>query len=141
MFKVNMPHQMNQIFASAFNSRDINNIMALYEENAALRIDSDKTFIGKVVIAQQLRQLLLLQGTMLSHNNFCIEQGDIALLRADHAIVDTEGKTIFSGSSAEVVRRQTDGCWLYIIDHAMGASLPRVDAESVVSGRDGAWME
>lgn len=64
---------------------------------------------------------------MLSDNNFCIEYDDIALLRADHAIVDASGATLFSGSSAEVVRRQPDGTWLYIIDHAMGATLPRVD--------------
>ena len=127
MFKVTMPHEMNQTFAQAFNTRDINNLMALYEENAVLRIDSEKTFTGKAMIAIELRKLLLLPGKMSSHNNFCIEHGDIALLRADHSIVNTDGATIFSGSSAEVVHRQTDGSWLYVIDHAMGATLPRVD--------------
>ena len=129
MFKVNMPHEMNKTFARAFNTRDINNLMALYEENAVLRIDAEKTFTGKTVIAIELRKLLLLPGKMLSHNNFCIEHGDIALLRADHSIVNTDGATIFSGSSAEVVRQQSDGSWLYIIDHAMGATLPRVDVK------------
>ena len=127
MFKVNMPHEMNQTFARAFNSRDIDNLMALYEERAVLRIDAEKTFTGKAAIAVELQKLLTMPGKMLSHNNFCIEYGDIALLRADHSIVDTDGATIFSGSSAEVVRRQSDGTWLYIIDHAMGATLPRVD--------------
>ncbi|HKY21785.1 MAG TPA: hypothetical protein VJM31_11275 [Vicinamibacterales bacterium] len=129
MFKVNMPHEMNQTFAHAFNTRDLNNLMALYEDKAVLRIDAEKTFTGKAVIAIELRKLLLLPGKMLSHNNFCIEHGDIALLRADHSIVNADGVTIFSGSSAEVVRRQPDGSWLYIIDHAMGATLPRVDAK------------
>lgn len=129
MFKVNTPREMNQTFARAFNSRDIDRLMGLYEENAVLRIDTEKTFTGKAVIAMELRKLLLLPGEMLSHNNFCIEHGDIALLRADHAIVNSAGATIFSGSSAEVVRRQADGSWLYIIDHAMGATLPRVDME------------
>ena len=118
---------MNQTFALAFNTRDVNNLMALYEEKAVLRIDAEKTFIGKAVIELELRKLLLLPGKMLSHNNYCIEHGDVALLRADHSIVNTDGATIFSGSSAEVVRRQSDGSWLYIIDHAMGATLPRVD--------------
>ena len=127
MFKVTMPREMNQTFAHAFNTRDINNLMALYEENAVLCIDAEKTFTGKALIAIELRKLLLMPGEMLSHNNFCIEHGDIALLRADHSIVNTDGATIFSGSSAEVVRRQSDGGWLYIIDHAMGATLPRVD--------------
>lgn len=127
MFKVTIPHEMNQTFALAFNTRDIANLMALYEEKAVLRIDAKKTFTGRAMIEIELRKLLLLPGKMLSHNNYCIEHGDIALLRADHSIVNTDGATIFSGSSAEVVRRQSDGSWLYIIDHAMGATLPRVD--------------
>lgn len=127
MFKVTIPHEMNKTFALAFNTRDINNLMALYEEKAVLRIDAEQTFTGKAVIEIELRKLLLLPGKMFSHNNYCIEHDDIALLRADHSIVNTDGATILSGSSAEVVRRQSDGSWLYIIDHAMGATLPRVD--------------
>ena len=127
MFTVNVPHEMNQIFARAFNTRDINKLMTLYEEEAILRIDAESTFTGKAAIATELQKLLSMPGKMASHNNFCIEHGNIALLRADHSIVDADGVTIFSGSSAEVVRRQADGTWLYIIDHAMGAVLPRVD--------------
>lgn len=78
-------------------------------------------------MAAELQKLLSMPGKMASYNNFCIEHGNIALLRADHSIVDADGVTIFSGSSAEVVRRQADGTWLYIIDHAMGAVLPRVN--------------
>ena len=127
MFKVNLPQDMNQTFARAFNTQDINNLMALYEEKALLRIDTEKTFVGKAAISAELAKLLSMPGKMLSHNNFCIEYGNIALLRADHAIVDADGAIIFSGSSAEVLRQQADGTWLYIIDHAMGSALPRVD--------------
>ena len=127
MFKVTVPYEMNQTFARAFNTRDINHLMALYEESAVLRIDTEKTFTGKAAITVELQKLLGMPGKMSSHNNFCIEHGDIALLRADHSIIDADGTTIFSGSSAEVVRRQANGTWLYIIDHAMGATLPRID--------------
>lgn len=127
MFTVSVPHEMNPIFAQAFNTRDIDMLLALYEEGAVLRIDAESTFTGKAEIATELQKLLSMPGKMVSHNNFCIEHGNIALLRADHSIVNADGATIFSGSSAEVVRRQADGTWLYIIDHAMGAVLPRVD--------------
>jgi len=125
MFKVSSPQDMNQTFARAFNSRDINNLLELYEESAILRIDSEESYVGKGVIEIELQKLLSLPGEMISLNNFCIEFEDIALLRADHSIVNQEGETIFSGSSAEVVRRQSDNSWLYIIDHAMGATLSR----------------
>ncbi len=36
-----------------------------------------------------------------------------------------------TGSAIEVARRQPDGRWLFIIDHAAGASVPSVwDAET-----------
>lgn len=127
MFKVNTPHEINQAFATAFNSGEINNLKALYEENALLRIDSDTTFNGINEIIKELQKLLLVPGKMTSHNNFCMQFGDIALLRADHSIINADGEVLFSGSSAEVVRRQTDGSWLYIIDHAMGATIARID--------------
>jgi len=126
MTKVNTPHEINQAFANAFNSRNIDNFKVLYEDNALLRIDSETTFVGVNQIMDELQKLLTLPGKMTSLNNFCIVFEDIALLRADHTIIDSDGNTIMSGSSAEVVRRQPDDSWLYIIDHAMGATLPRI---------------
>lgn len=123
MLQVSKPYDMNEMFARAFNSQDINNLLGLYEENAILRINTEESFFGKTVIQRELEKLLAVPGIMTSRNNFCIEYENIALLRADHAITNPEGETVLSGSSAEVVRKQRDGRWLYIIDHAMGASL------------------
>lgn len=125
------PRQMNEAFAHAFNSRSVGTLLAFYEPAAVLRIDgSDRDLIGPDAIAGELRQLLQMPGTMTSKNNFCVVQGDLALLRADWEIVDATGTIIVSGSSAELVRRQQDGRWLYVIDHAAGAGLPRVPSTS-----------
>lgn len=124
MFKVTEPQLMNETFARAFNSRLIENLLSLYEPAATLLVDgSGREFTGFDAIAQELTRLLTAPGTMTSRNNFCIRHGDIALLRADFALRDGE-RVIVSGSTAEVVRRQDDGSWLYVIDHAAGASLP-----------------
>lgn len=127
MFKVNMPHEMNETFARAFNTRNLDNLLSLYEPGARLRVDgTEKTLTGAIEIGAELRGLLQAPGTMVSRNNFCIEHGNIALLRADWALVDVDGNAVVSGRSAEVVRKQPDGSWLYIIDHAAGAGLPRI---------------
>lgn len=127
MFKVMSPDKMNETFARAFNSRDVDRLLALYEPAASLRTDaSTATATGRSEIGAKLAELLNLAGTMVSENNFCIQHGRIALLRADYALRDTEGAVIMSGSSAEIVRQQIDGSWLYVIDHAAGASLPRI---------------
>lgn len=120
------PRRMNEAFAGAFNARSLDGLLALYEPGAVLRVDgSDRDLTGPGQIADALRGLLRAPGRMRATNRFCIAQGDLALLRADWEIVDDGGTVIASGSSAELVRRQPGGAWRYVIDHAMGASLPR----------------
>jgi ketosteroid isomerase-like protein len=124
MFKVTEPQLMNETFARAFNSRRIENLLSLYEPTATLLVDgSGREFTGLDAISEELARLLAAPGTMTSRNKFCVCHGNIALLRADFALRDGE-LVIVAGSTAEVVRRQDDGSWLYLIDHAAGASLP-----------------
>ena len=121
------PAQMNETFARAFNSRSIDNLLALYEPDAVLRVDgSERSLTGHVAIAEELRLLLRAPGKMSSQTNFCVVHDDLALLRADWRLVADDGSLVAGGSSAEVVRRQPDGTWRYVIDHAAGAGLPRV---------------
>lgn len=124
---VREPSRMNQAFAEAFNSRCVQNLLALYEPDAVLRVDgSGRELIGLSAIEQELARLLQAPGRMTSRNNFYLVQGDLALLRADWDLVTEDGVVVVSGSSAEVVRRGPDGAWRYVIDHAAGAGLPRV---------------
>lgn len=120
MLKVFSPAEMNEAFANAFNRRSLEELLALYEDGAVLCMGPGKLFTGKERIAAELGGLLRMPGTMRSKNNFCIVSGDIALLRADWSIVDGEGKILAAGSSAEVLRRQADGAWRYVLDHATG---------------------
>lgn len=127
MYTVTEPSRMNETFARAFNSGQRDHLLRLYEGDAVLLADPASTALrGTTAIATALDGLLALEGTMTSRNNFCATWGDLALLRADYEIVDARGRAILGGSSAEVVRRQPDGSWRYVIDHALGASLPSV---------------
>lgn len=126
MFKVHAPRDMNPTFARAFNSRSLDNMLALYEPEAVLLTDgSGREARGLKAIAGELTKLLQAPGTMTSVNNFCVVHGDLAMLRADFILRDGDN-VIVQGSTAELVRRQADGTWLYVIDHAAGASLPPV---------------
>ncbi|MCG7392694.1 hypothetical protein MHY87_07235 [Microvirga sp. ACRRW] len=128
--KVTKPQQMNEAFARAFNRRSIANLLAFYEPYATHTVDTaeggEQTSIGLADIERALQQLLQVPGVMTSNNNFCLESGDLALLRADWRITNHDGSLVASGSSAEIARRQSDGFWLYVIDHATGASLPSI---------------
>ena len=91
------PRQMNTTFAHAFNSRSLKALLALYEPGAVLRAATgDRDLAG-------------------------IDAFTAELLSADWKIIDGAGAVVASGSSAELVRRQADGTWLYVIDHPTGA--------------------
>ncbi len=53
-----------------------------------------------------------------------IESGDTALVHSKWTTVgtDADGNRVdFAGQGTEVVRRQADGTWLFIIDNPFGA--------------------
>lgn len=115
-----IPQDMNQCFADAYNSGKVENLIRLFEENAKSVTFEGTILSGVTDIKKDHDQLLRLGGTMTSKNIFCVEFENIALLRADWAIItsDAEGKKIeIKGSSSEMIRRQSDGTWLYVVDH------------------------
>ena len=127
MIKVMHPRELNATFASLYNARDLKGMLLLYENGAAHQnAQTQETDVGLPAIEASLRSLLELSGRMISRNNFCIVSDDLALLRADWSISDARGEPIAEGSSAEIARRQPDGSWRSVIDHAIGASVPRV---------------
>ena len=127
MIKVMHPRELNATFASLYNARDLKSMLSLYESGAAHQnAQTQETDVGLPAIEASLRALLELSGRMISRNNFCIVSDDLALLRADWSISDARGAPITEGSSAEIARRQPDGSWRSVIDHAIGASVPRV---------------
>lgn len=118
------PADMNAAFADAFNSGRIDDLVALYEPAAILVPTPGRTVEGIDAIRSALEQLLAIKGHMRSDNQYALVRGDIALLRAKVHLVGTapDGQRIeINNHTTEVVRRQPDGRWLYIIDHAHGA--------------------
>jgi uncharacterized protein (TIGR02246 family) len=128
--KVFNPEDMNSAFAEAFNSGNIEELIALYEPDAVLVPEPGQVVQGAQAIRAALQELLALKGRMRSENQYALVHGDIALLRAKVQVVGTapDGSRIeINNHTAEVVRRQPDGSWLYILDHPYGADPPGVE--------------
>jgi uncharacterized protein (TIGR02246 family) len=119
--KVREPQRMNAAFAAAYNSGDIENLLALYEPNAVLVPQPGQRAIGLAAIREALLGLLGLKGEMQAENVYSIRTGDLALLQASWKLsaIGADGKPFeLSSRTAEVVRQQPDGSWLYVVDHA-----------------------
>ncbi|MCM5679622.1 hypothetical protein M8A51_08760 [Schlegelella sp. S2-27] len=127
MTRIMDPKDFNATFARLYNGRDLRGLLQLYEPQAAhLNAQTRQTDVGLDAIEASLRALLQIPGRMVSKTNWCIVRGEIALLRGDWSIHDERGAVLADGSSVEVARRQADGSWRTLIDHAVGASVARV---------------
>ena len=120
---VTRPEDMNAAFAEAVSSGDVERVLALYEPEALLAPQPGARASGREEIRVALGELLALGGTMTSRNVWCMQVDELALLQGDWSLEGTapDGSPVSLNSrTSEVVRRQVDGSWLYVIDHAFG---------------------
>ena len=117
------PEDMNAAFAEACNSGSLDNLLALYEPDAVLIQPNGNPLRGTEQIRIELENLLRQKGRMESRNVYCIRFEDIALLRG-HFVLHAEGPDgspiRMEARTSEIVRRQPDGSWRYIVDHPFG---------------------
>jgi len=114
------PAEIHILFRSAFNRGDIEALIALYEPNAILVVDGN-TVSGRDNIRKALESVLLRRGRMMLETHSVIEsQQGFALLHGAWVVEPATGmgsELVTRGLSAEVVRKQPDGTWLFVIDN------------------------
>src|SRR6185369_10231028 len=118
------PEEVDQLFVQAFSAGDLEALVALYEPDAALVPQSGQTVMGIEAIRNALQGFLSLCGEFRVDVKSVVETGDLALVRSDWSLIGTApgGCLVnLSGRASEVVRRQPDGSWLYIIDNPFAA--------------------
>jgi uncharacterized protein (TIGR02246 family) len=119
------PAEAHAEFQKKFNAGDLQGLMALYEPDAVLIPQAEaKPLTGTEAIRSALAGFLALKGKIEMQTKHVVQHGDIALLRGTWRLKGTgpDGKPVeMVHGSAEVVRRQPDGSWRYIIDHPFGS--------------------
>jgi uncharacterized protein (TIGR02246 family) len=108
------PQEIHTLFLVAFNRGDIEALVALYEPNAILVTGSGNA-AGHDAIRAAYQRILAGGSRMELQTRAVIESGNgLALLHANWTI-HRDGKAI-PGLSTEVVRQQSDGAWMFLID-------------------------
>ena len=109
---------MHVVFQEAFNRHDLEAVVALYEP-AAVLVGADGSIEGSSGIREFYRRLFERRPAMTLRTARVCRSGDVAMLYGDWSWRGTEpdGRPVDRrGQSVEVVRRQPDGRWLYLID-------------------------
>jgi uncharacterized protein (TIGR02246 family) len=112
--------EIHQKFAAAFNAGDADALTALYTHDAVLIPTPGQVARGKAEIRAALEQFLGAKPSIQIKTTGAVEAGNMALAGGEWVIKGTgaDGKPFeMSGKSAEVLQRQSDGSWLYVIDN------------------------
>jgi uncharacterized protein (TIGR02246 family) len=118
------PRECHTLFAAAMNAGDLPGLLALYDAAAILVPQPGEVAKGTDAIRAGLQQFLAMRPAIRIETVHALESGDTALLRGRWVIDATgpDGKPVrMTGNSTEVVRRQPDGTWQFLIDHPFGA--------------------
>jgi uncharacterized protein (TIGR02246 family) len=115
--------QLSHGFAAAANAGDLDALCGFYADDAIFVGPDGHTAAGKAAIREVLAGFLASKPSMQFTHEYVYESGDTALARGKWTLTSTGpdgAPSTMSGSSIEVVRRQPDGSWRYVIDHPWG---------------------
>ncbi len=104
------PEDVHRLFAEAMNAGDLKALAELYPAPSH----------------DALQDLLALKPQISVETRSVVRTGDVALLGSRWRLAGTtpEGQAIaISGQGAEMVRRQTDGSWRYVVEPQAASGL------------------
>jgi len=117
------PEECDTLLGEALNRGDLEAAVALYEPNAAFVAEPGKVVTGHAAVREAMKGFLAIK-PKFSMDVSAVQNGDLAVLRSKWKVNGTgpDGKPVsMSGNGIEVVRRQPDGTWLFVIDNPAGA--------------------
>ena len=114
------PAHIHVLFLEAFNAGDIDSLVALYEPDAVLVVNGQPVAGQELIrnayesfLARRPRMALKTRSAVMFDDSLAVLHGDWIL---EPSSTDETGKTT-RGLSTEVVRRQADGSWRFVIDN------------------------
>ena len=93
----------------------------LYEEDAVF-VEVDGIFQGREAIREAHRRFVAAGLRVLLGDHVTYQVGDLALVQWAWTVETATGDSM-EGVSAEVLRRQQDGSWMFVIDNSDGAAM------------------
>ena len=120
------PEECDLHIFDAIKTKDLEAAVALYETNATFFLESGEIATGQAAIREALRGWMALEDPQFTTplQVFFNADQDLAILRGSWTAIakgPDGAPTKIAGKNIEVVRRQPDGTWRFVIDHPRGA--------------------
>ena len=117
------PEQVLEAVVEGINTGNIETLMALYEPEAAFATQPGRLAPGLGGIRDALGGFVAMNGKLDLEVSRVLEVGDLALVVGDWSFsgTDLQGAPVkLAARNADVLRRQGDGSWRFVIDNPWG---------------------
>ena len=118
-----IPEQVLAAIVTGINSGDLDSLMPLYESEAAFATQPGSLAPGAAGIREALTGFISMNGKLDLEVTRVLEAGDLALVIGVWSFDGTgpDGEPVhLAASNADVLRRQQDGTWRFVIDNPWG---------------------
>jgi ketosteroid isomerase-like protein len=117
------PEQVLESIVAGINSGDLDSLMPLYEAGAAFAAEPGNLAHGAPGVSQALTGFISMNGTLDLKVTRVLEADDLALVVGVWTFDGTgpDGEPVhLEAENADVLRRQADGTWRFVIDNPWG---------------------
>ena len=117
------PEQVLASVVDGINAGDLDALLTLYEPDAAFATQPGSLAHGRTGISSGLAGFIAMKGTLKLDVTRVLEAGGLALVVGVWSFAGTgpdQRPVTLAGESADVLRRQPDGSWRFVIDNPWG---------------------
>ena len=117
------PEQLLKSIVDGINTGNLDGLMSLYEPDAAFAAQPGSLAHGVEGVRQSLAAFLAMKGTLDLKVTRVLEAGGLAFVAGVWSFTGTapDGTPVtLTGRNGDVLRRQADGSWRFVIDNPWG---------------------
>jgi ketosteroid isomerase-like protein len=117
------PERVLEAIVEGINSGNLDALLPLYESEAAFATEPGRLAHGLPGVSDALAGFISMNGTLDLEVTRVLEVGDLALVTGRWTFDGTgpDGKPVrLAADNADVLRRQADGTWRFVIDNPWG---------------------
>jgi len=118
-----MPEQLLKTILDGINTGNLDILMTLYEPEAAFAAQPGVLAHGLSGVRESLAGFIAMKGTLDLEVTRVLQASDLALVAGVWSFsgTGTDGEPVsLAGHNADVLRRQADGTWRFVIDNPWG---------------------